>query len=187
MNWPKVIWDIAKTWVPILTAAGSLGIVIFDRRPRLKLRMRHGKWYLLKKNTVNSGEVIFIGVVEVYNVSSRANAIREYSFFCREKDDDTWKGMESEQYTSTTTPEIFNQTPTTLQPYSGSEVKVQAIIRPARYPDELLVRVGIEDLFGHYKELEVKADFAPQTRAEWVSEPTLTEATAEAAGGQPTS
>ena len=32
MNWPKVIWVIVKTWLPILTAAGSLGIVIFDRR-----------------------------------------------------------------------------------------------------------------------------------------------------------
>jgi hypothetical protein len=50
-----------------------------------------------------------------------------------------------------------------------------------------LVRVGIEDLFGHYKELEVKAVYGPEERAEWVSEPTLTEATAEATGGQPTS
>ena len=155
MNWPNVIWDIVKTWLPILTAAGSVGIVVFDRRPRLKLRMKNGKWYLLKKNTVNSSETIFIGVVEVYNVSSRANAIRDYSFFYREKDDGTWKGVESEQYTNTS--ETFNQTPTTLQPYSGIEVKVQAIVRLGHHPDELTVRIGIEDLFGIYRELEVKA------------------------------
>jgi hypothetical protein len=31
---------------------------------------------------MSSGEVIFKGIVEVYNASTRANAIREYRFPC---------------------------------------------------------------------------------------------------------
>jgi len=103
---------------------------------------------------MSSGEVIFKGVVEVYNASSRANAIREYHFRCK-LPDGTWKDMESERYKITAfrsgegpdEPETFNETPLSLAPYSGAELPVQAIVKLPR-PYELPVAVEIEDLFG---------------------------------------
>jgi hypothetical protein len=100
--------------------------------------------------------VIFQGVVEAYNVSARANAIRAYDFWCKRTKDSDWEHMESEHYRTSErgeeTEETFhNVTPFTLAPYSGAEVRIMAMIRMPQ-PYEMSVRVEVEDLFGkHYR------------------------------------
>jgi len=89
-------WETFKTGTPIAISFIALYIVLLDRRARLSLKSRKGKWYTLTP-TMSSGEVIFKGIVEVYNASSRANAIREYHFRCK-LPDGTWKNMDSERY-----------------------------------------------------------------------------------------
>jgi hypothetical protein len=112
---------------------------------------------------MSSGEVIFKGIIEIYNASSRANAIREYRFRCK-LPDGKWKDMDSERYQITAfrteigqvEPETFNETPLSLAPYSGAEVPVQAIVKMPR-PYELPIIVEVEDLFGKKYRVEVTA------------------------------
>jgi hypothetical protein len=155
-------WEIFKTGTPIAISFTALSIVLFDRRPRLSLKSRKGKWYTLTP-TMSSGEVIFKGIVEVYNASSRANAIRGYHFRCK-LPDGTWKDMDSERYKITAfrsgsdldEPATFNETPLSLAPYSGAEVPVQAIVKMPR-PYELPIIVEVKDLFGKKYRVEVTA------------------------------
>ena len=70
---------------------------------------------------VINGELVCQGLIEVYNQSGRANAIRSYHFLC-EQHDGSWREMESEIYTNsesdTNVAVVYNQTPLTLEPYS---------------------------------------------------------------------
>jgi hypothetical protein len=143
--------------VPISISLIALWISPRDRRPRLTLKARKGNWYVLK--SVTQGEFIFMGVIEVYNVSSRANAIRGYKILGKREDGD-WSEMETERCT-VSDPEFgdadtFNRTPLTLAPYSGIEVKVQGIANKPQ-PYEMQVAIFVEDLFGKQYSLEVKA------------------------------
>jgi hypothetical protein len=155
-------WEIFKTGTPITISLTALSIVLFDLRPRLSLKSRKGNWNTLTP-TMSTGEVIFKGIVEVYNASSRADAIREYHFRCK-RPDGTWKDMDSERYKITAfrsgsdmdEPETFNETPLSLAPYSGAEVPVQAIVKIPR-PYELPIIVEVEDLFGKKYCVEVTA------------------------------
>jgi hypothetical protein len=151
----------AKYGLGVLISGLALFLVLYDRRPRLTLRARKGQWYTLTP-TMGGGEVIFRGVIEVYNRSNRSNAIRDYRFRC--KLDDKWREMESEFYKTTyrfggpedPEPEIANRTPFALSPYSGAEIHVQAIVKLSR-PSELPVEIEVEDLFGKRYRLQVKA------------------------------
>ena len=99
-----------------------------------------------------------MGVIEIYNASSRTNAIRDYRFWGRRKDEQ-WTLLESGHYTNakgTPEAEICNETPLTLAPYSGTQTRVQAITK-APQPYEMEVRVEVEDLFGKTYSTEVIA------------------------------
>jgi len=143
--------------LPLFISGIALAVSLKDRRPHLVALPRKGDWYKIAKN-IHKNEIIFMGVVEVYNSSSRANAIRKYSFW--RKKGDEWEAMESEFYKnidpSTSEAELFNQTPFSLAPYSGSELSVQAFSRLPQ-PYEMDVRIELEDLFGKKYRVEVKA------------------------------
>jgi hypothetical protein len=154
--WP--VLSFLKVAVPIAISLIALWISLRDRRPRLSLKARKGEWYVFKR-AIAGGEFIFMGVIEAYNSSSRANAIRGYHFRIKQ-DDGNWRDMDSEHYT-VSDPDfgdahVFNQTPLTLGPYAGIEVKVQAIAKTPQ-PHEALVRITVEDLFGKKYSVEVKA------------------------------
>ena len=162
---PSLIWEITKFLVPTIVSCLALLFVLKDRYPGLDLRSKVGDWCKLNM-TMEASEVMFRGLIEVYNRSSRANAIRAYRFECKTSDG-AWKLMESEQYTNNETngvggeqkKEVFNQTALTIPPYSGQEAKVQALVRMARPREGLLVRIEVDDLFGKKYKLDVKATF----------------------------
>ncbi len=159
----ELFWEFVKLAVPTIISGAALFFVLKDRRPRLDIRAKRGDWYKLTK-TLTGSELIFRGVVEVYNRSSRANAIREYRFDFKDSDG-KWKSMESEQYTNRESngadaPEkVFNQTALTIAPYSGTEVPVQALTKIQRPKGGLFVRTRMKDLFGKEYQLEVSASF----------------------------
>ena len=70
--------------VALLFSIASFAYVNYDRRVKLLLRPRKGDWCVLDRAT-NGRETIFRGIIEVYNQSSRPNAIRGYHFWR------TWK------------------------------------------------------------------------------------------------
>jgi hypothetical protein len=158
----RLVWDVAKAVVPILISCVALFFVLNDRRARLDVRSKRGDWYNLRM-TLGS-EMIFQGVIEVYNRSSRSNAIRAYSFEYKDING-KWKPMESEQYTNKspdgerTSDQVYNRTALAISPYSGVEVWVQALTRSARPKERLQVRITIEDLFGKQHKKEVNATF----------------------------
>ena len=154
----KEILTIAASGVSLIISVTALSVSLWDRRPRLMLRARKGNWYHLKPS-LRRTEVIFMGMVEIFNASSRANAIREYRFWCRRKDGQ-WELMESGHYTNTTAgteeAEVCNETPLTLAPYSGTQARVQAITK-APQPYEMEIRIEVEDLFGKTYRMDVVA------------------------------
>ena len=104
--------------------------------------------------TVRGMEIIFSGVVEVYNTSGRANAIKSYEFFYR-GGDGSWKEMESRRYE--VSPDIYNATPLAVAPYSGTEWKVMAFSWHEQRPFDLDILIAVEDLFGKRSTVIVKA------------------------------
>ncbi len=68
------LWSLApdlKSLIPIVISFIALFVVLRDRRPRLTLRPRKGDW--AKVSITHTGtEVIFRGIIEIYNTSSRA-------------------------------------------------------------------------------------------------------------------
>jgi hypothetical protein len=147
-----LIWDVAKAVVPIIISAAALFFVLKDRHPKLEIRAKFGDWYKLRV-TLTGAEIMFQGVIEVYNRSSRANAVRGYGFEYMDPDG-KWKSMESEQYTnkepssSEGAEEVLNRTALTIAPYSAIESWVQALAKMPRPKDGMQVRIRIEDLFG---------------------------------------
>jgi hypothetical protein len=158
-------WEVVKTGTPLVISFATFLFVIRDRRPRLTLKAKKGDWYVLKPLIGREG-VVFKGVVEIHNMGSRPNAIREYQFLCRLRGGE-WRAMESEQYRVAEAPdeeeeideskfETFNETPLTFAPYSGTEVRVHAEIEMPK-PRELEVRIAVEDLFGNWYSVKVIA------------------------------
>ena len=119
---------------------------------------RKGDWYVFRRSR-DGKEFIFKGVVEVYNGSSRGNAIRGYRFYWRAKQHSDWTAMESEYYRhdDRETEEQSNVTPLGLAAYSGAEAKVMAIGRQSMPAMELLILVELEDLFSKTYEVVVTA------------------------------
>jgi hypothetical protein len=153
------ILPIVISFVALCGTLVALAITLWDRRPQLVLRPRRGDWCKLEPS-FDRAELIFKGVVEVYNVSARANAIREYEFWGKRIDED-WEKMESElynEYTSVNDRKLNNLTPLTLEPYSGSPISVMAFGKmPPRQPFEMEIKVRVQDLFGKWHETEVRA------------------------------
>jgi len=168
MNWKTVylalahqvgpLWSFFKVAVPVAISVIALWITLKDRRPRLRLKARKGKWCILRPAT-DGREFIFSGIIEVYNVSARANAIRGYEMWGK-RDNGHWEKMDSERYRMTVPDfadaEVFNHTPITLAPYSGIEVYVQGIAKMPQ-PYEMDVKVLVEDLFGKQYHVVVRA------------------------------
>jgi hypothetical protein len=153
------VWKFVQFFGPFAISIVALGYVLYDRHPRLKIKARKGDWYTLKDCSRPRYSVMFGGVVEIYNVSSRANAIREYRFLCKRAKGD-WEEMESEYYFAVpligAASESLNRTPLILAPYAGVDAKIQAFIKKPR-PVEMRVRIEVEDLFGKRYRLDVTA------------------------------
>ncbi|MGC2742614.1 MAG: hypothetical protein WA672_05455 [Candidatus Angelobacter sp.] len=148
-------------FLPILSiviAFTALFVSLRDRWPHLELRARKGDWCKLDE-TVDGKELIFRGIIEVYNISSRANAIHGYEFWSK-REGDNWEKMESERYDvesfSKGIDEVSNKTPLTLAPYSGSEVSIIAVGKMPK-PKNMQVRIEVEDLFEKRYRIEVTA------------------------------
>ena len=127
------LWSFFKFITPIVISIAALSVVLYDRRPHLEIAAKRGAWYVIKRT--HAGEVLFQGIVDVYNTSSRANSIRDYRFYC--EIEGGWREMESEQYLTGEMEEggkpqivaIHNQTAITLPPFSAMELKVQAFVQ----------------------------------------------------------
>jgi len=155
-------WKVAAATIPIVFSFITLCIVFYDRRPRLKLAARKGNgWYTLQRiSSVRGSEVKFAGVVEIYNSSARANAIKSYAFYYKAADG-KWQHMDSERYEDSppdgTGPFVYNSTPLTVAPYSGEEWRVMAFFRTSIQPYELRIKVEVVDLFDKRSYVEVTA------------------------------
>jgi len=157
------LWDAVKFWLPTLLSIFTAYFVFKDRIPRLKLVQKKGKWCVLRK--MENGEISFEGVIEVYNASSRANAIRNYEYFYNDYSDKKWRLMESEHFfvgekvegEKPHTIREYNKTPISLGPYSALEINVQGLAK-MKPPYTLLVKIIIEDLFGRKYTLQVNAE-----------------------------
>jgi hypothetical protein len=153
-------WAIApylKTPVPIIISLIALYFSLHDRRPRLRVRMRRGDW--AKIGQTQTGDVMFKGVIEIYNASSRANTVSDYVFHCKRKNE--WVKMESERYEDShpggKDHSVANPTPLAIGPYSGVDVNVIALTDPP-LDHEMVVRIEVEDLFGKKYRSEVLAN-----------------------------
>jgi hypothetical protein len=151
------VWSLLKDVIPVVISFTALLFVIFDRRPRLKFKARSQAWYHLKPN-VNKDCTVFYGIVEVYNVSARANAIRDYQIYWKKSG--SWEQMTIDRYTNIPQDggkaEVYNHTPLVLPPYSGAEARVQGIVNVV-IPPEMTIKVIVEDLFGKHYHVVVKA------------------------------
>src|SRR5438477_2884901 len=133
--WQEIVqwwWSIApslKTPAPIVISLIALSVTFWYRSPRLLVRPRKGSTHNpYKLCPTAQGGLAFLGGIEVYNLSGRPNAIRGYAFW-QKNDDGTWIVMESQNYKESSEDETFikrNETPVTVAPYSGTEVRVLA-------------------------------------------------------------
>lgn len=155
----SLAWEITKFALPLVISIATFWIVVFDRRPRLILRSRKGLWSMLSPmHTVRGTEVTFAGIIEVYNPSSRSNSIRNYQVSVLSFDK-TWLDMESEYVTydshDGTGSHVYNQSPLSLPPYSGIEVRVFGVGQVDNLEKAMHVRIVLEDLFEKRYELSL--------------------------------
>lgn len=155
----KTILSIASAVISLI----ALFVTLKDRWPRLSVGIRKGEWCKLKP-TVDRTQVVFKGLVEVYNVSNRANTIRGYEFWSKEEDRG-WIKMDSQLFMESDSGEDkkgekevvrYNVTPLTLGPYSGMEVRVMAF-KKGTQPAKMDVRMQVTDVFGKKYQAEVAA------------------------------
>jgi hypothetical protein len=140
----------------LLFSIASFAYVNYDRRVKLLLRPRKGDWCVLDRNT-NGRETIFRGIIEIYNHSSRPNAVCGYRFWIdnngvREEleSEMAYIGERSsppapdEQETS----ELFNVTPLPIPAYTGTEARIYATVKGVHTlpGNHLPVTVEIEDI-----------------------------------------
>ena len=144
---------------PIVISVIALYVSLRDRRPKLRLQTRMGKWCVFRRVKTKTGENMrFEGVLEVYNMSARANAIRGYQFWYKREIE--WVPMSSERFTDVSPDnreEVFNNTPLTIAPFSGCELWVGAFAFLDPMPNKLDIRVEVEDLFSKRCQAEVRA------------------------------
>lgn len=152
----------------LLFSIASFAYVNYDRRVKLFLRARKGDWYVLDRAT-NGRETIFQGIIEVYNPSSRANAIQGYRFWI--DNDGVHEELESEMVSidersaqpaapvEEDAKELFNVTPLAVPAYTGIEARVYAIVRGTHTlpGNHLPIMVEVEDIHGKRYRAKVKA------------------------------
>ena len=153
-----------KSWLPITLSLIALYVSLRDRRPRLLVRPRkQGVHNPYKLRTAADGHTAFVGGIEVYNLSGRPNAVRNYSFW-RKSGDGNWRAMDSQNYGEGNPGDSSfvdrNPTPVTIAPYSGTEIRVLAFASLQSRPEQLQVRIEVEDLFGKQYHVEVTAERA---------------------------
>lgn len=115
--------NLLKLLVPYVAYIGALISIINlvvnlrDRRPRLEFRQKRGKWFTKQ-------ERMLLAYYEVYNPSSRPNAIRDYRLSYRTKD-----GAEASLNTEECTlgEERGNLRPLCIAPYSGCQVVIAGL------------------------------------------------------------
>ncbi len=146
--------------LPIAISCVALYLTLHDRRPQLKLRARkhvtHNPYRILR---ARNGDLAFVGSVEVYNLSSRPNAVQDFRFWRKDKDGN-WIEMMSQNYRERDEEEFQNrnETPVMVAAYSGVKIPVLAFA-PISFDKELKVRIRIEiqDLFDKRHQIEVTA------------------------------
>lgn len=107
----------------------------------------------------NGRETIFRGIIEIYNQSSRPNAVRGYRFWI--DNNGVHEDLESEMASigersappvrdEQETSELFNVTPLPIAAYTGTEARIYTIVKGVhRLPgNHLPVMVEIEDIHG---------------------------------------
>lgn len=157
----------AMSVLALLFSIAAFAYVNYDRRVKLLLRARKGDWYVLDRAT-NGRETIFRGIIEVYNHSSRANAIQDYRFWI--DNNGVHEDLESEMASigersvqlapdEEEAKELFNVTPLPIPAYTGIEARIYAIVRGTHTlpGDHLPIMVEIEDIHGKRYSVEVKA------------------------------
>lgn len=153
--------------VALLFSIASFAYVNYDRRVKLLLRPRKGEWCVLDRAT-NGRETIFQGIIEVYNHSSRPNAIRSYRYWI--DNNGVHEDLESEMVSigECSDPripvekeykELFNVTPLPIPAYTGVEARIYAIVRGVHTlpGNHLPITVEIEDIHGNCYTAVVKA------------------------------
>ena len=151
----------------LLFSIASFAYVNYDRRVKLLLRPRNGDWCVLDRAT-NGRETIFRGIIEVYNHSSRPNAVCGYRFWI--SNNGVHEYLESEMVSiceesvapapdEQETNELFNVTPLPIPAYTGVEARIYAIVRGVHMlpGNHLPITVEIEDIHGKRYVAEVKA------------------------------
>jgi hypothetical protein len=106
---------------------------------------------------------MFVGIIEVYNVSARSNAIRKYEFWCM-REPGRWETMESEYFTEYDRSDptkkalknVSNPTGLTLPPFSADEVRLMGFTKGPK-PNNMPVKIEVEDMFGKRYKLQVEA------------------------------
>jgi hypothetical protein len=93
----NAVWPAIKTIIPLVISATALLIVLWDRKPRLNIKARSKLWYHLRPNSSRT-HVNFMGSIEIYNVSGRANAVRAYHIWCQ-RAGFGWEKMAVDRYT----------------------------------------------------------------------------------------
>ena len=144
--------ELMKAFIPyigylsLVVSIVALSVALWDRRPRLLVRARKGKWTSWRGN-------MLAGIVEVYNNSSRTNTISGYKIAAKDEHGE-WNELESERYEERyEEPDeggeiVFNQTPVVLEAFSGAAIRFGAFAERHKLPQDLTVRVAVLDLSG---------------------------------------
>jgi hypothetical protein len=161
------MFSVTMSILALFFSIASFAYVNYDRRVKLLLRPRKGDWCVLDRAT-NGRETIFQGIIEVYNHSSRPNAIRSYRFWT--DNNGVHEDLESEMVSigERSDPripvekeykELFNVTPLPIPAYTGIEAHIYAIVRGAHTlpGNHLQITVEVEDIHGKRYTAEVKA------------------------------
>jgi hypothetical protein len=151
----------------LLFSIASFAYVNYDRRVKLLLSARKGDWCVLDRDT-NGRETIFQGIIEVYNHSSRPNAICGYRFWI--DNNGIHEDLESEMASISErndglapdgqeTSNLFNVTPLPIPAYTGVEARIYAIVKRVHTlpGNHLPITVEIEDIHGKRYAAQVNA------------------------------
>jgi hypothetical protein len=136
--------SITISFISLCLSALAVSIVVFDRRTKLLVRLREGKWIELSND-------MLLGVIEIYNRSTRPNAITSYKYEARDTEG-KWVRLESERYELHNPDQgrlnaVHNETPLLIAPYSGVAVRIACFGTWDNFPQQLEIKLSIQDLF----------------------------------------
>jgi len=156
VNAGSTLRDWIKWFVPYIAylslfiSVVALATPARDRRPRLLVLVRKGKWITWHGN-------MLVGIIEVCNRSARSNTIIGYRFATIDERGNS-VGLESEQYKELEedgTEITFNDTPVVLGPYTGAAVRFGCFGEWHKQPRDMKLLVTVEDLFGRCHSAQV--------------------------------